>query len=96
MLRIGMMSRSAKTKLITPPKLIPPFHSTTASGMLPTEQTKLSIAIIGPTSGPQTVFSAGWFVRNSDCQKLFGTQAASAPAMRNPSARSCQRLVTSM
>src|SRR6266852_1757073 len=47
MLRMGMMIRSAKMKLITPPKLMPPFHSTTASGMLPTEHTKLSSEMIG-------------------------------------------------
>ena len=34
---------------ITPAKLIPPDHSTAASGTLPTEQTKLSTAISGPT-----------------------------------------------
>ena len=33
----------------TPAKLIPPDHSTAASGTLPTEQTKLSTAMIGPT-----------------------------------------------
>ena len=37
-------------KAITPAKLIPPDHSTAASGMLPTEQTKLSTAMSGPTS----------------------------------------------
>ena len=35
---------------ITPAKLIPPDHSTAASGTLPTEHTKLSTAMIGPTS----------------------------------------------
>lgn len=34
-------------KLTTPPKLIPPFHNTAASGTLPTEQTKLTIATNG-------------------------------------------------
>ena len=42
MTMIGRMIRSAKMKLMTPPKLIPPFHSTAASGTLPIEQTKLS------------------------------------------------------
>ena len=36
-------------KAITPAKLIPPDQSTAASGTLPTEQTKLSTAISGPT-----------------------------------------------
>ena len=35
---------------ITPAKPMPPDQSTAASGMLPTEQTKLRIAISGPTS----------------------------------------------
>ena len=47
------MMRSAKMNEITPPKLIPPFQSTAARGTLPTEQTKLSIEMSGPTSGPQ-------------------------------------------
>ena len=34
---------------ITPAKLMPPDHSTAASGTLPTEQTKLSTAMSGPT-----------------------------------------------
>ena len=47
------MMRSAKMKLTTPPKLIPPFQSTAASGTLPMEQTKLMTATNGPTIGPQ-------------------------------------------
>ena len=47
------MIRSPKRKAITPPKLIPPFQSTAASGTFPTEQTKLIIATIGPITGPQ-------------------------------------------
>ena len=35
---------------ITPAKLIPPDQSTAARGTLPTEQTKLSTAMSGPTS----------------------------------------------
>ena len=52
------MIRSAKMKAITPPKLIPPFQSTAASGTFPTEQTKLIIATIGPISGPQNFASS--------------------------------------
>jgi hypothetical protein len=33
---------------------MPPFQRTTASGTLPTEQTKVSIAIWGPTIGPHS------------------------------------------
>ncbi len=43
----------------TPPKLMPPFHSTAASGMFPTEQTKATIATSGPTIGPQSFDSTG-------------------------------------
>ena len=82
------MIRSAKMKLITPPKLMPPFQSTTARGTLPTEQTKLSIEMTGPISGPQNSFRVGWLVRKNACQTLFGTQAARAPAIRKPSPRS--------
>src|SRR5215472_17401217 len=40
MSRTGSTIRSAKMNAITPPKLIPPFHSTAASGTFPTEQTR--------------------------------------------------------
>src|SRR5674536_129103 len=83
-----MMIRSAKMKLITPPKLIPPFHSTAASGTLPIEQTKVTTATAGPMIGPQTFASSGWPVRNSRCQKLSGIQAPAAPAINRPRTRS--------
>ena len=90
------MIRSAKMKLITPPKLMPPFQSTAARGTLPTEQTKLSIEITGPISGLQNSLSVGWSVRKSACHQLFGTHAASAPAIRKPSPRSRYRAFRSM
>ena len=46
-------------KASTPPKLIPPFHSTAASGTFPIEQTKLRIAMSGPISGPQNLAKVG-------------------------------------
>ena len=49
------MIRSAKRNAVTPPKLMPPFHSTPASGTLPMEQTKLSRQMTGPMSGPQSL-----------------------------------------
>ena len=79
-----MMIRSAKMNDTTPPKLMPPFHSTAASGTLPIEQTKLSIEITGPISGPQRRSASGCPVRNRRCQKLSGTQAATAPAISRP------------
>src|ERR1700716_96315 len=82
------MTRSAKMKLITPPKLMPPFQSTAARGTLPTEQTKLSIDMTGPIRGLQNSFSVGLLVRKNACHQLVGTHAASAPAIRKPSPRS--------
>src|SRR5690348_15466453 len=78
LLTIGKMIRSARMKATTPPKLIPPFHSTAASGTLPIEQTKLSIATIGPISGPITFATVGSPVAKTSCQKESGTQAAMA------------------
>ena len=90
------MSRSAKMKLMTPPKLMPPFHSTAASGTLPIEQTKLSTETTGPTRGPQTFDQNGWSVRNRCCQKLSGTQAATAPAISSPMTMSRRTAAHSM
>src|SRR3982074_4535 len=44
MLRIGRISRAAKMNATTPPKLMPPLHSTAASGTVPIEQEKRSRA----------------------------------------------------
>src|SRR5690348_8130781 len=90
MFRIGRMIRSAKIKATTPPKLMPPFHSTAASGMLPTEQTKEITAASGPISGPHSVARIGWSARKKDCQNVLGTQAASAPAIKRPPTMSSQ------
>ena len=70
------MIRSAKMKATTPPKLMPPFHSTTASGTFPIEQTNETMATTGPMSGPQIFAASGWPVMKNACQKLSGTQAA--------------------
>src|SRR5450759_1283012 len=78
------MMRSAKMKLITPPKLMPPVHKTAASGTLPMEQTKLTTDTNGPTSGPQTLLNSGFPVKKKCCQNDSGTQAAIAPAISNP------------
>ena len=47
--RSAARSGRAKMKAITPAKEMPPDQRTAASGTLPTEQTKLSTAISGPT-----------------------------------------------
>ena len=66
------MIRSAKMKLITPPKLIPPFHSTAASGTFPIEQTKEKMEITGPSSGPQILASSGCPVKNRCLPEAVG------------------------
>src|SRR6266550_3253806 len=81
---------------MTPPKLMPPFQSTAASGMLPTEQTKEMTATIGPTIGPQTLAATGCETKKNSFQKSFGTQAASAPAMSKPPAISFHTASKSM
>src|SRR5438034_2065817 len=90
MSRMGRMIRSAKIKLTTPPKLMPPFQSTAASGTLPTEQTKLTIATRGPTRGPIIFEIVGLLEKKNVFQNESGTQAANAPAISSPSAMSTQ------
>ncbi len=48
------------------------------------EHTKLRMLTTGPISGPHTLAKVGLEVKKRCCQKLFGTQAATAPAMSNP------------
>src|SRR6202050_1608814 len=88
MIKIGTMIRSARMKATTPPKLIPPFHSTAASGTLPIEQTKLSSEMTGPITGPQSFAPSGCPARNRCRQALSGTQAPTAPAISKPAATS--------
>src|SRR5207237_9183095 len=85
---IGMTIKSAKMNAMTPPKLMPLFHSTAASGTFPTEQTNEMTATSGPTSGPQTSAKVGLPVKKNDRQNPLGTQAASAPAISTPPATS--------
>ena len=72
----------------TPPKLIPPFHSTAARGTFPMEQTNDTIATTGPTIGPQIADHVGSSARKKFSQNAFGTHAAMAPAMSRPIIRS--------
>src|SRR5579883_1326125 len=90
MSRIGSTIRSAKINAITPPKVLPPFQRTAASGTFPTEQTNEMMATIGPTNGPQNLAKVGCEVRKNELQNPRGTQAASAPAMNKPPATSFQ------
>src|SRR5260370_42516954 len=82
---MGKTIRSAKIKLTTPPKLIPPFQRTAANGTLPTEQTKLTRATNGPTRGPSILASVGLLAKKKARQTESGTHAANAPAMSSPS-----------
>src|SRR6266540_2433487 len=84
MFRMGTTMRSAKMKEITPPKLIPPFHRTAASGTFPIEQTNDTTATTGPITGPQNFATVGWEMRKKSCQNRSGTHAASAPAISSP------------
>lgn len=72
----------------TPPKLMPPFHSTTASGTFPMEQTNEAIATSGPMMGPHSLDASGWPSKKNVRQNESGTQAAMAPAMSRPITRS--------
>src|ERR1700686_2258800 len=85
MSRMGSIIRSAKIKLTTPPKLIPPLQRTAAKGTLPTEHTKLKIDTSGPTSGPSILATVGLLEKKNAFQNELGTHAANAPAMMSPS-----------
>src|SRR5438552_11473531 len=93
---MGKMIKSAKIKLTTPPKLIPPLQRTAANGTLPMEQTKLTIATNGPTRGPIIFAIVGLLEKKNAFQNESGTQAAKAPAIRSPSAISTQTEAQSM
>ena len=71
------MIRSAKMNAMTPPKLMPPFHSTAASGTLPIEQTKDTIATTGPTIGPHS----------ADASPDGQSRRSSAKTFREPTPR---------
>src|SRR3954470_1536780 len=82
-------------KAITPEKEIPPAHRTAASGMFPTEQTKLRIAISGPTSTFSAVRSTpGASVRNTALKTLPG-RTATKPAITKPAVISFQSICQS-
>src|SRR6266852_3870615 len=93
---MGKVIRSAKMKLTTPPKLIPPFHNTAANGTLPTEQTKLIMATNGPMRGPSILAMDGLLEKKNACQNELGTHAANAPAMSSPRTISVQTAAHSM
>src|ERR1700704_4398649 len=88
MLTIGSTRRSEKMNAITPPKLLPPFQRIAASGTFPTEHTKDSIAMMGPTIGPHNFVSQESGARKNTFQNAGGTEAASVPAISTPAVTS--------
>ena len=80
-----MMIRSAKMNEITPPKLMPPFQRTAASGTFPIEHTKLRDRDDRPDQGsPDLGERRGGRSGTVGCQNESGTQAATAPAISSP------------
>ena len=69
-------------KLITPPKLIPPCQSAAASGTFPIEQTKLIIAMNGPTTTFSSDVQKPCPLTKTVFQTLTGTRTARKPATR--------------
>ena len=67
---------------ITPPKEIPPCQSAAASGTFPTEQTKLMMAMNGPTMTFSRLVQNPWPCRNTTFHTLVGTITARNPATR--------------
>src|ERR1700704_3491412 len=69
----------------TPEKEIPPDHRTAASGTLPTEHTKLSTAMIGPTITFSSVCTAGGALVMNRLLKKSLPSSPMNPARKNPS-----------
>src|SRR5215211_2366772 len=80
---------------ITPANEIPPAQRIAASGMLPTEQTKLSTAISGPMSAfSGTRSTSGASVRNAALKTSLG-RTATKPAITKPAVISFQSICQS-
>ena len=65
---------------ITPPKEIPPLQRAAARGTLPIEQTKLMMAMNGPTMTFSRLVQKPWPWRNTVFQTCTGTSTARKPA----------------
>ncbi len=74
------MIRSAKMNAMTPPKAIPPFQRDAARGTLPMEQTKLTMAMNGPTTAFSRLVQKPCPVMKTACQTEVGTSTAKKPA----------------
>ena len=89
------MIRSAKRNAITPPNEIPPCHSAAARGTLPMEQTKLMIAMNGPTNAFSMLVQTPCPLMNTACQTDVGTRTARKPATTYPMTSSRRTMVRS-
>ena len=89
---IGKIIRSPKINAMTPPKLMPPFHKTAASGALPIEQVNDATAISGPIMGPRNFATVGSVLKNSVCHNSVGTSAPSVPEISRPTMISFQSM----
>ncbi len=87
--------RSAKMKLITPPKLMPPCQSAAAIGTLPTEHTQLMKAMNGPRMTFSSVVQKPWPVKKTSFHTSIGTITARKPAMPYPMTSSLRSILTS-
>ena len=65
---------------MTPPKAMPPDQSAAASGTLPMEQTKLMMAMKGPTIAFSRLVQNPCPEMNTACQTDVGTNTARNPA----------------
>ena len=64
----------------TPPKEIPPFQRAAANGTLPMEQTKLTMAMKGPTMTFSTLVQNPWPCRKTAFHTEVGTMIVRKPA----------------
>src|SRR3954469_23167853 len=92
----GNVMRSANTKAITPPKLMPPDHRAAASGTLPIEQTKLMTARKGPSSTFSSDDQNPCPVANNERHHDMGTSASAKPATTKPMTSSRRSIARSL
>jgi hypothetical protein len=80
---------------MTPPKRIPPWTRPRASGTLPTEHTKLTKAMSGPTTAFSTLVHPPWPLNRTARNTLWGTAASRNPATTKPMTSSRRSMPTS-
>ena len=80
-------------KLITPPKLIPPCQSAAAIGTLPIEQTKLMMAMNGPTTTFSRLVQNPWPWRNTSFHTCVGNEHGEEPGDQRSRSTSSRRSI---